>query len=122
MCLVDEAMDLVQGRHHVQVQDGKREDFAGPDLAVDEQVDGKREDDEVEEALVDCLAGAEERHLEVMPKLLGTPVLGGPLDALDFLAVGVGGPDIVDAAKLLDDRAVDSLSTVRAGRVECPSE
>ena len=59
---------------------------------MNEQVDGERQDHEVEKPLVDRLAGAEERHLEVMPQLFGTPVLGYPLDPLGLLPVGVGRP------------------------------
>ena len=33
VCFVDEAMDLIQGRHHIEVQDGKREDLSGPRAA-----------------------------------------------------------------------------------------
>ena len=98
--LVDEAMDLIEGRHHIEVQDGKREDLAGPPQpAVNEQVDGERQDHQVEKPLVDRLAGAEERHLEVMTQLFGASVLGDPLDSLGLLAVGIGRPDVVDARR-----------------------
>ena len=114
MGFVDEAMDLIQRRHHVQVQDRKREDFAGPTQpAVNEKVNGECQDHDMEKPLVDRLAGTEERHLEVVTQLLGAPVLGYTLDPLGLLSMGVGRPDIVDPAELLDDRAVDSLSTVQ---------
>ena len=85
------------GAHHVQVEHGERQDVAVADAAVDEEVDGEGEDQEVEEALVEGLAAAEERHLEVVPDLLGPLPLGRPRHAADLPAVGVGGPDVVDA-------------------------
>ena len=41
-------------------KNGKGEDFSGPELAVNKQVNGKRQDHEMEKPLVDRLARAEE--------------------------------------------------------------
>ena len=67
------------------------------DLPVNEQIDGEGQDQDVEESLVECLAAAEERHLEVVPDLLGPLPLGRPRHAADLLAMGIGGPHVIDA-------------------------
>ena len=64
----------------------------------------------MEEALVERLAAPEQRHLEVVADFLGSLPLGRPGDAADLLAMGVGGPHVVDARELLDDRAVHHLA------------
>ena len=110
MSLVDEAVNLVQGAHHVQVEDGECEDIADFDLAMNEHVDGAGEDENVEEALVERLAATEKRHLEVMADFLGSLPLGRPRDAADLLAMCVGGSHVVDSREQLDDGAVHHLA------------
>ena len=78
-----------------------------------EQVNGGGEHHQMEEAFVDRLAGAKERHLEVMSQLPGAPVLGDPLDPLDLAPVHVGRPDVIHPAQLLDDRAVHELAALQ---------
>ena len=109
MRLVDEAMDLVQGGHHLEEQHREGEDVAVGDPAAHEQVDGAGDDDQVEESLIERLAAAEQRHLEVVPELGRPPPLGRLLDPPDLQLVRVGGADVVETRKLLDDRSIHRL-------------
>src|SRR3954451_5612034 len=103
-------MNLIQGAHDVQVQHGEGEYGAEVNLSVDEKVDGEGEHQDVEEALVQCLTAAEQRHFEVMPDLLGSLALGRASYAADFLAVCVGGPHVVDPRQLFNNGTIHRLA------------
>src|SRR5262245_61870006 len=113
MGLVDEAVDLVERRHHVQEQDGKRQDVSVLDPAMHEQVDSEGNHEQVEETLIERLPAAEQRHLEVVPDLLDPALLGGFGHAANLLGVCVRSADVVESAELLDDRAVHLLATAQ---------
>ena len=75
------APDRLPERRHRALHAGVDEErkpvaLAGLEPAMDEKVDGESEDQHMEESLVDRLAGAEQRHLEVMPQLLAAQILG----------------------------------------------
>src|SRR5262249_20343492 len=95
MRLVDEAVDLVQRRHHVQKENRQSKDFTIRNPSADEQVNSASDDNKMEEAFVQRLAAAEERHLKVMPQLGCAAAFGGLRDSPDFLLVSIGGTYVV---------------------------
>jgi hypothetical protein len=118
--LVDEPVDLVEGPHDLQEQDGEGQDLAVGDRVRHEQVEREGDDQQVEGRLIQRLAAAEQRHLEVVAELLGPLLCGDLLHAPGLLTMGVGDADVVEARELLDDRAVHDLAAPHQPEADAP--
>src|SRR5437763_158381 len=104
---VDDPVDLVEGRHDIQKQDRKREYVAIADGAMQSEVGGDSQEHNMEKALVEGFAAAEQRHGEMMAHFPEAALFHGAAQAAHFLVQGVGHADVFQSAELLDNGAVD---------------
>src|SRR5579884_4369011 len=108
-------MQFTERRHDVVKQYRVIHHKAGIDTSVGigmrEGVKNRHpQNDDVEEAFVECLGAAEQGHLEIIAELHRPAFFGGSGQTLDLQRIRVGSPYVLNAAQLLDDRSVDLIA------------
>ena len=99
----------LSGPHRVYEKIGKDQDLAESDFTMGGKHNSETNNYDVKYSFIDRLHPIESSHRETVLHLAGAAGFGRTFHARHFQRISVRGPDILKAAELLDDGAVQSF-------------